>query len=241
MNRLLAILRNWGRSLAIFVVFVVLGWSYWTNFGHADSSQSQVGPSTINWLIFIIIIVVLIAWFIYAFTSIFLGKDWEERTKVDGIPRGVVWERRTLMVSFSYVFTVIFLLFPLWGRALIDIQGVEKDKEPMALLVGCAEPSFEDPDATSKKDDPKSVPKEVRCGANTDQWVLTLGFSSGFASQSILMMIRGIVEGIKPQRRNATTSQRNCKWSSDRQGNQPARSKCSVISHRTTGTGNGIG
>jgi hypothetical protein len=42
------------------------------------------------------------------------------------------------------------------------------------LVRGCAEPSQDDPDPAGRTD-PKSVPKEVRCKTNTDQWLINIG------------------------------------------------------------------
>ncbi len=80
------------------------------------------------------------------------------------------------MVSFSYIFTIVFLLFPLWSHILISpVSHRGMFDVPMGLVVGCVVPSIEDPTATPVKADLKSVPKELRCGANTDQWLVNVG------------------------------------------------------------------
>jgi len=82
-----AFLDKWGGPLVVLAMLVALGWYYWT------------GSSVGYWWIAIF----TVAWFLYAFTNIFPREDWEQRT--DG--KGVVWERRSSMVSFSYVFAIL--------------------------------------------------------------------------------------------------------------------------------------
>jgi hypothetical protein len=166
-------LDKWGGPLVVLAMLISLGWHYWT------------GSKVSYWWIAIF----MGAWFLYAFTNIFPREDWEKRTK----GQGVVWERRSAMVSFSYVFAVFILLSPLWSRALFDqSQDQDEAKYAIALVRGCAEPSREDsditprrgdpkaaakedPDATARRIDLKSVPKEVRCETNTDQWLINIG------------------------------------------------------------------
>ena len=147
----------WGGPLAVLAILVALGWYYWT------------GSSIGYWWIAIF----MGTWFLYAFTNIFPREDWEQRT--DG--KGVVWERRSSMVSFSYVFAIFILLSPLWSRALIgdqrDVQ--DEDKFPIAIVRGCAKPSKEDPNVKPGQLDLKSIPKEVRCETDTDQWLINIG------------------------------------------------------------------
>lgn len=149
-------LDRWGGPLAVLAILIALVLDYWTGL--------RLG--------FWWIAVLLGAWFLYAFTNIFPGVDWETRTKNNG----VVWERRSSMVSFSYVFAIFILLSPLWSRALVGggSQDQDEGKYPIALVRGCAEPSQDDPDPAGRTD-PKSVPKEVRCKTNTDQWLINIG------------------------------------------------------------------
>ncbi len=155
----------WGGPLAVLAILVALGWYYWT------------GSSIGYWWIAIFMGI----WFLYAFTNIFPREDWERRT--DG--KGVVWERRSSMVSFSYVFAIFILLSPLWSRALIDNQRDDQDeyKYPTAIVRGCATPS-KDPDAVPPQFDLKSIPKEVRCDTDTDQWLINLGGTISITGQS---------------------------------------------------------
>jgi hypothetical protein len=151
------LLQRWGGPLAVLAMLVALGWYYWT------------GSSIGYWWIAI----VMAAWFLYAFTNIFPRENWEQRT--DG--KGVVWERRSAMVSFSYVFAIFILLSPLWSRGLIDNErdDQDEDKYPIAIVRGCATPSKEDPEAKPPRFDLKSIPKEVRCDTDTDQWLVNIG------------------------------------------------------------------
>ena len=152
-----AFLDKWGGPFVVLALLVALGWDYWT------------GSSLGYWWVAIL----LGAWFLYAFTNIFPREDWEERTG----GKGVVWERRSSMVSFSYVFAIFIFLSPLWSRPLVGSGSQDQDEAryPIALVRGCAEPSREDPDTTPRRTDPKSVPKEVRCETNTDQWLINIG------------------------------------------------------------------
>jgi hypothetical protein len=87
------------------------------------------------------------------------------------------------MVSFSYVFAILILLSPLWSRTLIgrgteEQRRLEEQKEgdyPIAIVRGCVEPLQDDSDGTSARPDLKSVPKEVRCKTNADQWLINIG------------------------------------------------------------------
>lgn len=171
-------LKRWGGFWGISIVFfiLILTWDYWTIAGRSGGDSTQGGRWPVTRLV-AVVVYAFVWWFIYAFTSICSG-DWKKRLEESGAPPGVgvVWERRTLMVSFAYVFTILFLLFPLWSRVVTSFQSTQEDslKIPIAIVVGCALPSFEDPVA-AKKEDAKSVPKELRCGANTDQWVVNIG------------------------------------------------------------------
>jgi len=142
--------------LAVLAMLFALGFDYWMSW------------SLGYWWIGIF----LAAWFLYAFTNIFPREDWETRTKGNG----VVWERRSSMVSFSYVFAIFILLSPLWGRTLFNDASPDQEEGnfPIALLRGCAEPSQDD-SGPAGKTDPKSVPKEVRCETKTDQWLINIG------------------------------------------------------------------
>ncbi len=161
-----AFMDQWGASLAVLAMLVALGVDYWT------------GWTLGYWWI----AVLLAAWFLYAFTNIFPGEDWETRTN----NQGVVWERRSSMVSFSYVFAIFILLSPLWSQALVGGGPPEQNAAnfPVALVRGCAEPSKEDPEVKPARVDPKSIPKEVRCDTDTDQWLINIGGT--------------IVDGVKP-------------------------------------------
>lgn len=156
MKSLWVFLKTWGGPLAVFAILVALGWYF--------GSGSSIG----YWWIAIF----MGAWFLYAFTNIFPGEDWQQRTG----RKGVVWERRSSMVSFSYIFAIFILLSPLWSRTLIDNQldDQDEDKYPTAIVRGCAAPS-KNPDAVPPQIDPKSIPKEVRCDTDTDQWLINLG------------------------------------------------------------------
>jgi hypothetical protein len=149
-------LDRWGGPLAVLAILFALALDYWTGWN----------------LGFWWIAVLLAAWFLYAFTNIFPGKNWETRTKGNG----VVWERRSAMVSFSYVFAIFILLSPLWGRPFFSRASPDRAEGdfPIVLVRGCAEPSQDDPDPAGRTD-PKSVPKEVRCKTNTDQWLINIG------------------------------------------------------------------
>jgi hypothetical protein len=146
-----------GGPLAVLAILLALVLDYWTGW--------KLG--------FWWIAIFLTAWFLYAFTNIFPGEDWETRTK----NHGVVWERRSSMVSFSYVFAIFILLSPLWSQALVGGGSPEQNVAnfPIALVRGCAEPSKEDPDVKPARVDPKSIPKEVRCDTDTDQWLINIG------------------------------------------------------------------
>ncbi len=152
-----AFLDRWGGPLVVLAMLVALGVDY------------RTGLSLGFWWIAIL----MAAWFLYAFTNIFPGEGWETRTKGNG----VVWERRSAMVSFSYVFAIFILLSPLWGRPLFERPSQDRNEAnfPIVLVRGCAEPSKDDPEVKPARVDPKSIPKEVRCDTDTDQWLINIG------------------------------------------------------------------
>jgi hypothetical protein len=158
MARLWTFLRTWGGPVAILIAFFVLVWTVWT---YSDSQSSAAGQAVAGWVkgtLFwssFAVVVILIAWFLYCFT-------------------GVVTDGKiSQIILFCYFFTLLALLgsvvpFVLFPRVpgLYNLML----ESPIGIVVGCIKESRSD-----VKDSVKSVPKELKCENDADQWVVKIG------------------------------------------------------------------
>ena len=75
----------------------------------------------------------------------------------------------TGIITYCYVFIVFSLsasMLPFVALPLIPSLDDIMMKSPIGIVAGCS---------IGLKDDEKNVPKELRCGTNSDQWVVNIG------------------------------------------------------------------
>jgi hypothetical protein len=158
MARLWTFLRTWGGPVAILIAFFVLIWTVWTYSGSESSAPGQAVPGWVNGTLFwssFGAVIILIAWFLYCFT-------------------GVVTDGKiSQIILFCYFFTLLALLgsvvpFILFSR----VPGLYQFmlESPIGIVIGCIKEPKSD-----AKDNVKSVPKELKCENDTDQWVINIG------------------------------------------------------------------
>lgn len=154
-DKLWPFLRRWAGPLLILVAFLVILGIFWSHFPAAGSATGtetvpEGAKNLLRWLS-VALLVIFVGWFLHCFT----GKLSDSKI--------------TQMVQFCYCFTVISLLGPVAlfvFSARSPLLNQLMARSPVGVVLGCVEPP---------RENAKSVPVELKCDNQTDQWLINIG------------------------------------------------------------------
>lgn len=176
---LLGIVHEWRGALvlALVVILLVVGaFSYAGDLLRVLTEKKEIANklAVTIFFVFSVFALALIVTFFWVFRGIKADEE-----KLDRI------------ITYCYAFIVFSLLasvLPFFALPLIPQLYDSMTKSPVGIVAGCSvtanpvdkslakaeERSAQKPEPAPRTDD-KSVPKELRCDTNTDQWVVNIG------------------------------------------------------------------